>query len=157
MPKKSASLGWGIFYQMVNIGGFIGPLLAGYLRILDWEYVFLACAAGIALNFIPLFMFAEPEHEGDQSAKPGKLKTDHRAVKDTAAGKFNPDLERIFTPTSHVSKHPRVLLTPPASLGLLPGVLRASLIDSGAAREAELGVADLADGFLIGNALRAWR
>lgn len=60
MPKGSASLGWGLFYQMVNIGGFIGPLLAGYLRILDWEYVFLACAGGIALNFIPLFFFAEP-------------------------------------------------------------------------------------------------
>ncbi|MBX5480757.1 MAG: MFS transporter [Myxococcaceae bacterium] len=42
MPKRNASMGWGIFYQMVNIGGFIGPLLAGYLRILEWKYVFLA-------------------------------------------------------------------------------------------------------------------
>ena len=47
-----------------------------------------------------------------------------------------------------------ILLTPPASLGLLPGVLRRSLIDSGRAREAELTLDDLADGFLIGNALR---
>lgn len=47
-----------------------------------------------------------------------------------------------------------VLLTPPVSLGLLPGVLRASLIDDGRAREAELTQDDLADGFLIGNALR---
>ena len=47
-----------------------------------------------------------------------------------------------------------VLLTPPASLGLLPGVLRRSLIDSGQAREAELTLNDLSDGFLIGNALR---
>jgi para-aminobenzoate synthetase/4-amino-4-deoxychorismate lyase len=46
------------------------------------------------------------------------------------------------------------LLTPPASLGLLPGVLRRSLIDSGRAVEAELTLADLAGGFLIGNALR---
>lgn len=76
MPKASASLGWGLFYQMVNIGGFIGPLLAGYLRILDWDYVFLACAIGIALNFIPLFFFAEPEHHGDlKSAKPWELLT----------------------------------------------------------------------------------
>jgi dipeptide/tripeptide permease len=65
MPKRSASLGWGLFYQMVNIGGFLGPLVAGYLRILEWEYVFLACAAGIALNFVPLFFFTEPEHHGD--------------------------------------------------------------------------------------------
>ncbi|WP_336985478.1 aminodeoxychorismate synthase component I [Altererythrobacter aquiaggeris] len=47
-----------------------------------------------------------------------------------------------------------VLLTPPLSLGLLPGVLRRSLIDSGKARESELTISDLEDGFFIGNALR---
>ena len=47
-----------------------------------------------------------------------------------------------------------VLLTPPAALGLLPGVLRRSLLDDGRAREAELTLDDLAEGFLIGNALR---
>jgi POT family proton-dependent oligopeptide transporter len=46
---------------MVNVGVFIGPLIDGYLRVLNWEYVFLACSAGIALNFIPLLMFTEPE------------------------------------------------------------------------------------------------
>jgi para-aminobenzoate synthetase/4-amino-4-deoxychorismate lyase len=46
------------------------------------------------------------------------------------------------------------LLTPPASMGLLPGVLRRSLLDSGRAVEADLRTDDLADGFLIGNALR---
>lgn len=74
MPKKSASLGWGIFYQMVNIGGFVGPLLAGYLRVLEWEYVFLLCAAAIALNFVPLFFFAEPDHHGaTNTATPWQL------------------------------------------------------------------------------------
>jgi para-aminobenzoate synthetase/4-amino-4-deoxychorismate lyase len=47
-----------------------------------------------------------------------------------------------------------VLLTPPATLGLLPGVLRRSLIDARRAREAELTLDDLAGGFLVGNALR---
>lgn len=46
------------------------------------------------------------------------------------------------------------LLTPPARLGLLPGVLRRSLLDSGRAVEAELTLDNLKDGFLIGNALR---
>ncbi|HEX4848673.1 MAG TPA: aminotransferase class IV, partial [Novosphingobium sp.] len=46
------------------------------------------------------------------------------------------------------------LLTPPAALGLLPGVLRRSLIEEGRAVEAELTLDDLANGFLIGNALR---
>lgn len=46
------------------------------------------------------------------------------------------------------------LLTPAARLGLLPGVLRRSLIESGSAAEAELTLNDLAQGFFIGNALR---
>ncbi|HWU01978.1 MAG TPA: aminodeoxychorismate synthase component I [Novosphingobium sp.] len=46
------------------------------------------------------------------------------------------------------------LLTPPATLGLLPGVLRRSLLEAGAAREADLTLDDLEDGFLIGNGLR---
>jgi para-aminobenzoate synthetase/4-amino-4-deoxychorismate lyase len=46
------------------------------------------------------------------------------------------------------------LLTPSSALGLLPGILRSELIDEGRAVEAELTLADLADGFLIGNALR---
>ncbi len=47
-----------------------------------------------------------------------------------------------------------VLLTPPLSSGALPGVLRASLLARGRAREAVLRPADLADGFWLGNALR---
>lgn len=46
------------------------------------------------------------------------------------------------------------LLTPPLSRGLLPGVLRQSLIDLGEASEADLTPRDLADGFFIGNAAR---
>jgi para-aminobenzoate synthetase / 4-amino-4-deoxychorismate lyase len=46
------------------------------------------------------------------------------------------------------------LLTPPLHLGLLPGVRRRALIEAGEAEEAELRLEDLADGFLIGNALR---
>ena len=47
-----------------------------------------------------------------------------------------------------------VLLTPPLRSGALPGVLRASLLARGRAREAVLRPADLADGFWLGNALR---
>ncbi|MEO0690198.1 MAG: aminodeoxychorismate synthase component I [Pseudomonadota bacterium] len=46
------------------------------------------------------------------------------------------------------------LLTPPTSLGLLPGVLRTFLIEKGQVREAELSLDDLADGFKLGNAVR---
>ncbi len=46
------------------------------------------------------------------------------------------------------------LLTPRLNRGLLPGVLRAELIDSGKAVEADLTAADLASPFWIGNASR---
>lgn len=47
-----------------------------------------------------------------------------------------------------------LLLTPPTQLGLLPGVLRRSLIEAGGSVEAELTLYDLADGFIVGNARR---
>lgn len=47
------------------------------------------------------------------------------------------------------------LLTPPARRGLLPGVLRESLLEQGRAEEADLGLDDLRAGeVLVGNALR---
>ncbi|MBZ6381623.1 aminodeoxychorismate synthase component I [Sphingomonas sanguinis] len=46
------------------------------------------------------------------------------------------------------------LLTPPLAAGLLPGVLRGHLIETGQALEAPLTRDDLKDGFLLGNALR---
>ncbi|MGN6689431.1 MAG: aminodeoxychorismate synthase component I, partial [Sphingopyxis sp.] len=46
------------------------------------------------------------------------------------------------------------LLTPPLALGLLPGVLRAELIEKGRAVESHLRIADLEGGFFLGNSLR---
>ena len=46
------------------------------------------------------------------------------------------------------------LLTPPLARGVLPGVLRAELLESGQAVEADLRAEDLADGFLVGNSVR---
>jgi para-aminobenzoate synthetase/4-amino-4-deoxychorismate lyase len=47
-----------------------------------------------------------------------------------------------------------ILVTPPLSRGLLPGVLRAALIEEGRAVEGDLRAEDLRDGFFLGNALR---
>lgn len=47
-----------------------------------------------------------------------------------------------------------LLLTPPLARGLLPGVLRARLIEARRATEADLTAADLRGGFWLGNALR---
>ena len=61
--RENSSMAWGIFYQTVNIGGWIGPLMAAYLRQLSWENLFYACAAIIALNFILLLTYKEPDIE----------------------------------------------------------------------------------------------
>jgi len=48
------------------------------------------------------------------------------------------------------------LLTPPLSVGLLPGILRAELLDTGKATEANISQADMiaADAIFVGNSLR---
>ena len=61
--RRNSSMAWGIFYQTVNIGAFLGPLLAGLLRKMDWQFVFLACAGIISLNFLLLLTYREPGQE----------------------------------------------------------------------------------------------
>lgn len=61
---KNASVGFGIFYMMVNIGGFIGPFIAGFLYKIDWNLVFLMSIIIIAINYIfVFFFFKEPNRE----------------------------------------------------------------------------------------------
>jgi branched-subunit amino acid aminotransferase/4-amino-4-deoxychorismate lyase len=51
-------------------------------------------------------------------------------------------------------KRDGVLLTPPLSAGLLPGILRAELLESEVAREAVLNENDLSGEVYFGNSLR---
>lgn len=67
------------------------------------------------------------------------------------------DAEGLLTEGSFTSlfvERDGMLVTPPLARGLLPGVLRAELIETGRAVEGELAPADLAGGFYVGNALR---
>lgn len=57
---ENSSMAWGIFYQTVNIGGFIGPLVAGFMRKMAWHNVFYANAAIICANFLLLLTYKEP-------------------------------------------------------------------------------------------------
>ena len=64
VTKKNSSVGWGFFYMLVNIGGFLGPFIAGAMRMMDWSYVFYASAGITLLNFIPtLFMLRDYSKE----------------------------------------------------------------------------------------------
>lgn len=59
-PKSSGSMAWGIFYQLVNIGGFVAPLIAVHFRQLSWQSLFFVCAVIISINFILLLLYEEP-------------------------------------------------------------------------------------------------
>ena len=71
---KTSSMGFGIFYMMVNIGGFIGPIVAGIVRAWAWKWVFVASAAWIAVNFIFVTLFYKEPTTQSTSAEPRKLK-----------------------------------------------------------------------------------
>lgn len=60
LHKDNASLGWGLFYQFVNIGAWLGPFLAHYLKGIGWPAVFYGCAGIVAINYLMLFSYADP-------------------------------------------------------------------------------------------------
>ncbi|MBX3184985.1 MAG: MFS transporter [Polyangiaceae bacterium] len=79
---ENSSMAWGIFYQTVNIGGFLGPLVAAYMRgHFGWQQVFFVCVGIIALNFLLLITYKEPLKEErlarQKAIKEGKLKQDN--------------------------------------------------------------------------------
>ncbi|GGF63619.1 hypothetical protein GCM10011402_14640 [Paracoccus acridae] len=95
-----------------------------------------------------------------------RVKTSHRPIYDRARATLPAGVDEAIllnergevcegTITSLFLRKGARLLTPPLSCGLLPGVLRRSLVEAGRAEEARLMPDDLRDGeFLMGNALR---
>ena len=66
---KNRGLGFGIFYTMINIGGFIGPLVAGYVRAISWDAVFMMSALWILINLVPaIFFYREPQKPSEQTS-----------------------------------------------------------------------------------------
>lgn len=62
--EKTAILGFGIFYMMVNFGALIGPVISSKLRDVNWDYVFYSSMIAVVINFLlVLFFFKEPERE----------------------------------------------------------------------------------------------
>jgi dipeptide/tripeptide permease len=58
------TVGLGIFYAMVNVGGSFGPVVAGRLRAISWNYAFLASAIAIGVMLvITLLFYKEPPRE----------------------------------------------------------------------------------------------
>lgn len=74
--KENGTMGFGIFYMMVNIGGFIGPACSSYLRTTyGFQLIFIQATIVITINMILLlFFYKEPKNE-EQKTKDGFLKT----------------------------------------------------------------------------------
>jgi len=68
--ETTGSLGFGIFYMMVNIGGFLGPLVAGIVRGWDWKYVFYASAGWILIMGLTcLLLYREPPRDEEAEGR----------------------------------------------------------------------------------------
>lgn len=81
--ETTGTLGFGIFYMMVNIGGFIGPAMSSGLRTTyGWRIIFIQAAIVIGINLIVLLLFfKEPKVEKPKDSI-GK------AIKDSILGIF---------------------------------------------------------------------
>jgi dipeptide/tripeptide permease len=87
--ESNSTLGFGIFYMMVNIGGFVGPAMSSTLRTqYGWKIIFLQAAIVIAINLIILLIFykevpREKKEETIGEAISSSLLNMWEAVKDT--------------------------------------------------------------------------
>lgn len=87
--ESNSTLGFGIFYMMVNIGGFIGPAFSSTLRTqFGWKIIFLQAAIVIAINLvILLFFYKEADRDKNNDTLLETIKSSliniWEAVKDT--------------------------------------------------------------------------
>lgn len=70
LKKENSSVGWGMFYMLVNIGGFLGPPLAHYLKGWSWPTVFFGCAVIYSLNYLMLFTYKGVESGTEKRGGP---------------------------------------------------------------------------------------
>lgn len=77
--ESNSSVGWGMFYQVVNIGGFVGPAVCGYLRLLEWRYAFFAAAGIIVVNVLITLLFLKDYSQGRAAAGGGDSKQSKNA------------------------------------------------------------------------------
>ncbi|NNM04489.1 MAG: MFS transporter, partial [Gemmatimonadetes bacterium] len=81
--KTNKTLGFGIFYAMVNVGGSFGPIVLGKLRAISWDYAFMAAAASIVVMlFITIFFYEEPPRETEGESLGKKLSEIGTALSD---------------------------------------------------------------------------
>lgn len=79
----NSTLGVGIFYAMVNVGGSLGPLVLGRLRAISWDYAFYAAAIAIGVMLvITVLFYKEPPRAIEKRSLGEKLREIGEALAD---------------------------------------------------------------------------
>jgi len=87
--KTNKTVGFGIFYAMVNVGGSFGPIVAGRLRAISWNYAFFAAAVAIVLMLlITILFYKEPPREIEGATLGQKLREIGTALSDVKFAVF---------------------------------------------------------------------
>jgi dipeptide/tripeptide permease len=87
--RTNKTLGFGVFYAMVNVGGSFGPIVAGKLRAISWTYAFYAAATAIVgMLLITIFFYKEPERELEGSTLGEKFRDIGVALSDLRFSAF---------------------------------------------------------------------
>jgi len=87
--KSNKTIGFGIFYAMVNVGGSLGPIVAGRLRAISWDYAFIAAAISVGVMLlITIFFYKEPERELEGTTLKQKFKDIGTALSDVKFSVF---------------------------------------------------------------------
>ena len=73
MSKRNSSVGWGLFYWLVNVGAALGPLFGTVLRAKNWSFVFYGSAAAMAINYLMIFTYKEVESGADKKKTAGRV------------------------------------------------------------------------------------
>jgi POT family proton-dependent oligopeptide transporter len=85
--SSNKTLGFGIFYAMVNVGGSFGPIVAGKLRAISWEYSFYTSAGVIGLMaLVTILFYKEPPREASTQSVGQKIAEIGQVLSD---GKFS--------------------------------------------------------------------
>lgn len=70
LSTRNSAVGWGMFYMVVNVGGFLGPPLAHFMYGISWPAVFYGSASILALNYLMLLTYKEVQPGGVQRGGP---------------------------------------------------------------------------------------
>lgn len=75
LTKVNSSLGWGIFYWVVNVGAAIGPFLATFIlgdphSEISWRNLFLFSAGATSINLLMLLTFRDVPSGASKTENP---------------------------------------------------------------------------------------